>query len=145
MFDQTHAAIVARSDERVVLSVSRVGDIAKILSVGDNMYPLGVSNGSLWIATFQPGEGIESPPQGPSDLIRVQGNGATSTVATDPHVIVSALSGTNDNVAYVASAFFTRRFALRPRPRNHGRKIGHRSALGPDRRSGLVVGHGLLM
>jgi len=104
MFDPTHVAVAARADDRVALSISRVGDIRKVITLGDMIYPLGVSQGSLWVSTFQPGEGIESPPQGPSDLIRVSVAGATSTVATDEHVIVSALAGQDGCVAYATES-----------------------------------------
>lgn len=116
-FDDTHAALYGRRDERFILSVSRAGEVRELYEVPENAevigfdtsppYQGGVAGGQrgsvVWIVSSQPGPGIESPPQGPSALIRVAGDGVIATVATDTHVIITARE-TGDGLAYGTDA-----------------------------------------
>jgi hypothetical protein len=101
LFDPTHAAVAARSDEPSLLSVSRVGDIRQVFSIPEDTRPLKMQNGLAWFVTAQSGEGIESPLQGPSSLIRISAEGLSSMAATSSQVIVSVVTGPADALAYV--------------------------------------------
>jgi hypothetical protein len=93
MFDDRHAAIVARTDRYHVLSVSRSGSVASLGEVPEYGTVIGFSGGAAWISTFAPGEGIESEPSGPSTLLRIKADGTSEEVGTDEaHVIVGVVS-----------------------------------------------------
>lgn len=93
MFDDRHAAVVARTDRYRVLSVSRSGSIVSLGEVPEDGTVLGFSGGAVWISTFTPGEGIESEPSGPSTLLRIKADGTREEVGTDEaHVIVGVIS-----------------------------------------------------
>lgn len=100
MFDASHAALIARGEDEAVLSVSRVGDIREVARLPGDRTVLRVAEGAVWVSTFQQGEGIESPPSGPSSLLKMAFDGVSSTAATDPHVIVSVTPGPNGAFAY---------------------------------------------
>ena len=103
-FDARHAGVLARKDASLVLlSVSTAGEIREIYTVGETANPLSIGGGSAWFSTFQPGEGIESEPRGPSELIRVLPDGTASTVMTSFNVIVSALAGPDNALAALSS------------------------------------------
>jgi hypothetical protein len=101
-FDDTHVALVGRKEEsRVVLSVSRIGEMKELFKLLDNANPIGLEGARLWFSTFSPGEGIETAPQGPSTLFSVDGRGATSTVTADTQVIDRVLPEEHGALAYL--------------------------------------------
>ncbi len=100
MFDATHAAVLARASDRMLLSVSRVGEIRELTPVTDNKIVLLMESSGVWLSSFVPGEGLESPPQGSSTLARVDGNGITATIATEPQVINLVVPGPGGAVAF---------------------------------------------
>ncbi|MDO8583728.1 MAG: hypothetical protein Q7R83_00945 [bacterium] len=89
--DKDRAIITARQDGRAVYLITKFGEVRKLFSLSDTMEVLDLSGGSVWVSTFQMGEGIESPPRGPSTLIRVTGDGVTSTMMTSDQVITSVM------------------------------------------------------
>jgi hypothetical protein len=100
LLDPTHAVVIAHvSAAQEILLVNRAGSIRKIANLPDNANVLGLVDGSVWLSTFIPGEGIESEPHGPSKLVRIETDGSQVVVATSDSVInrVVALRG---NVAY---------------------------------------------
>lgn len=109
--DNQRVVLSARDDGRAVYLVTKVGEIRNVFSLSDTMSVLGLSGGDIWISTFQPGPGIESPPQGPSSLIRVTQSGATSTFMTDARVITSAMVEPDDPTM-VAVTFDTGEMSL---------------------------------
>jgi len=92
-FDQRHAAVLGRKETVSLLSVNTNGEISPLYPVHETTNPLGFFDGAVWFSTFRPGEGIESAPTGPSSLIRVHGDGATSTLMISPAVIVQIVPG----------------------------------------------------
>lgn len=64
-----------------------------LVRVPDAANILGVSGGAAWLATFTPGEGIESEPAGPSALERIKPDGTREEVGVDEErVIVGVVS-----------------------------------------------------
>ena len=100
MFDADHAAVMARSQEQVVLSVSKNNEIREAAVITEDLNPLVAGQGAAWFSSFMPGEGIESPPHGPSNLIKIGRDGTSQSVATEPNVIVAAVLGPTAAYAY---------------------------------------------
>jgi hypothetical protein len=86
-FDHDHAGIVAHTDERVLLSVSRIGEIQVISKLSEQQSVRLVQSGAAWIVRFTPGEGIENANQGPSTLTRLTREGVSTTIAQSPGTI----------------------------------------------------------
>lgn len=100
LFDDSHAALAARRGDRLLLSVSKTGEIRELYLIGETVEPIRAAEGSAYFSTFVPGEGIESPPGGPSSLIRVKADGSTSSPATEQGLIVDALPGPGNAYVY---------------------------------------------
>ncbi len=100
LFDATHAAVMARGDRVVLLSVSRIGEVRELLRIPDAVLSLDVTQNAAWLSLFQTGEGLEAGPQGPSALVRLTMDGASSTIATDGRVISLLSVGPSGSVAY---------------------------------------------
>jgi hypothetical protein len=82
--DENHFAVaVIDSDRRILLSVSRTGDIRELLILTDDTVPLGVEDGRVWLVESAPREGIELPPHGPSVVWSIDVRGTTSTRIID--------------------------------------------------------------
>lgn len=101
-FDADHIGVVAHTDTRVLLDVSRFGEIRVLQVLQDEASVRLVQGGAAWVTTFTPGEGIESEPQGPSTLTRLTRTGASTTKAESPGVIsrVVPFSDRSDIFAY---------------------------------------------
>ncbi|HVM90642.1 MAG TPA: hypothetical protein VMU11_01970 [Verrucomicrobiae bacterium] len=94
LFDDSHAAVIGSlSGSRVLVSVNRAGGISKVADISDNANVLGLQDGSVWLSTFIPGEGIESEPHGPSKLIRIDSDGRQEVEATSESVINVVVAG----------------------------------------------------
>lgn len=98
-FDADHVALSAEQSGTVILEVNKTGEIKELYHPQEQVNVLGMSGGSVWLSTFQPGEGIELPPQGPSSLIRVDRTGQ-KTVLRDSKVIVGMLAWDAKTFAY---------------------------------------------
>jgi len=98
--DETHVFVLATTDVRKLLLVSRSGEIRVLADVPENANVLPASDGHAWIATFVPGEGLESEPTGPSRLIRLSVSGIQETIAEETRIIVGVMPGADGDVAY---------------------------------------------
>ena len=86
-FDTDHVGVLARTDERVLLSVSRFGNVQVVTSVDEASSVRFVKDGFAWMVRFAPSEGIEAPLRGPSALTRVTRTGVSTTMAQSPGAI----------------------------------------------------------
>lgn len=98
--DATHVFVVASTNVRALLLVSRAGEIRALASMPEFANVLPTQDGHVWLATYTPGEGIESEPSGPSRLIRISVSGIQETFAEETRVITSVLPGENSAFAY---------------------------------------------
>jgi len=88
LLDATRAIVIARiSTAQEILLVNRSGGIRKIADLPENANVLGLADGSIWLSTYIPGEGIESEPHGPSKLVRIEADGTQEVAATSDSVI----------------------------------------------------------
>ncbi len=100
-FDRNHEGVIARMrDGQILLSVSRAGEVQELTQLPESYTSFGIHAHAFWLASFQQGEGLESPPMGPSMLLRVDADGATSTVAIEQQVINSLALDPMGNIAY---------------------------------------------
>lgn len=120
LFDERHAAVLARTDRFYVLDVARDGRIAVVADIPEEATVIGFSGGAAWISTFTSGEGIESEPTGPSRVIRVTGNGSSVIGTDEARVIVGALSDGSRHAYWSDERFYAidggRTFTGRGRP-----------------------------
>lgn len=86
-FDKDHVGVLAHTDQRFLLSVSRFGDIHVVTTLGENDSVRLVQDGFAWIVSFTPQEGIENEQRGPSTLTRITSSSVSSTVAESPGTI----------------------------------------------------------
>lgn len=98
--DATHVFVVASTNVRSLLLVSRTGEIRSLAQMPEFANVLPTQDGHVWLATYTPGEGIESEPSGPSRLIRISVSGIQETFAEETRVITSVLPGENSSFAY---------------------------------------------
>lgn len=98
--DETHVFVLATTDARKLLLVSRSGEIRSIYDVPEYAIVLPTSDGHAWFTTFTPGEGIESEPIGPSRLIRVSVSGIQESMAEETRLIVGVIPGKDGALAY---------------------------------------------
>jgi hypothetical protein len=98
--DRSHVLLTALHPEPVLLRVSVSGELFEAYRPQEASRFLGTSEGLSWYSTFVPGEGLESEPQGPSDLVRVTSDGQAQIVAKDERVIIAAVSGSQGAFAY---------------------------------------------
>ncbi|KAA0205758.1 hypothetical protein EDM68_04610 [Candidatus Uhrbacteria bacterium] len=108
MFDERHAAVVARTDRVRVLNVSRAGQITSIADIPEFANVLGFSGGAVWFSTFTPGEGIESGPSGPSGLYKISAHGDKDLVSgSKDSVFVGVLSIDERVATWMQNGSFT--------------------------------------
>lgn len=98
--DDMHVFVIAMTNVKKLLLISRDGEIRSIYDVPDNAIALPSNDDHAWFATFVPGEGIESDPIGPSKLIRVSLSGTQESLAEDTRLITSVIPGPNNALAY---------------------------------------------
>ena len=88
LLDPTKAIVIARvSAAREILLVNRSGGIRKLADLPENANVLGLADGSIWLSTYIPGEGIENEPHGPSKLVRINADASQVVEATSDSVI----------------------------------------------------------
>ncbi len=92
--------LLARKDQRLLLRVSKLGSIEELAMVTETQEVLGWKAGLVWLASFQPGEGIELAPMGPSDLTVVDMTGRVETVLTSEQVVTSVVPFSSQLFAY---------------------------------------------
>lgn len=99
--DGDKTAIVLASDTGPeILRVDRSGAVRVLFRLPENANVVGSSSGTTWIATFTPGEGIESEPAGPSTLIRVTSDGIRADLVQETRVIVFVTAASDERFAY---------------------------------------------
>ncbi|MCC7522924.1 hypothetical protein IT407_03955 [Candidatus Uhrbacteria bacterium] len=94
------AVVSARSDKPVILRVERNGSIRELYRMPDQTAVVGFGADVVWVASFQPGEGLESDPVGPSRLIRIDMNGTVKEMLQEARVIVSVQAVSKDVYSY---------------------------------------------
>lgn len=94
------AIVLATKDSRYILRVDRSGSVRELFQLPENANVVGYGAGAAWIATFTPGEGIESDPSGPSMLTRITSDGMRTDLAQETRVIVSVTPDQGDRYAY---------------------------------------------
>jgi len=100
LIDATHAVVLARiSSSQEILVVNRTGAITKLADMPENANVLGLVDGSVWLSTFIPGEGIENAPHGPSKLVRIEADGSQTVEATSDDVINRVVAN-DSHIAY---------------------------------------------
>ncbi len=109
MLDEKHAIAMGRTDRVQILEVSRVGQVISLADVPENGSVLGLSGGAIWMATFTPGEGLESEPTGPSTLYKLSLNGEQEVVDSTKTAdfFVGALSDGEKQVIWLNTNLFT--------------------------------------
>lgn len=100
MADRLHAYLFGTSSAKQILLVSRMGEIRVLADAPEHAMSLGVKDGSVWLATYTPGEGIESDLKGPSRLIRISPSGLQEVIAQEANVIVRVIPGPEKSLAY---------------------------------------------
>ncbi len=107
--DDKHAIVIARTDRMQILNVSRVGQVIALVDVPENTNVFGLSGGAVWMASFTPGQGLESEPTGPSNLYRVSTNGQQEIVdrTKTAELFLGALSDGSSSVVWTDSGSFT--------------------------------------
>ena len=86
-FDTDHVGVLARTDERVLLSVSRFGNVQIVTTIDEASSVRFVKEGFAWIVRLTPSKGIEEPLRGPSVLTQVTRTGVSTTVAQSPGAV----------------------------------------------------------
>ncbi|MBP7134641.1 hypothetical protein KBA73_05485 [Patescibacteria group bacterium] len=99
-FDADHVAILARTDKRLLLSVSRLGGVTPIAVIDETHSVRAIQGGRAWIVSYTPGEGIEQAPAGPSKLIRLTRSGVSTTAAESPGLIARVVPYGDDATVY---------------------------------------------
>ncbi len=102
-FDDDMMIVTAHATStRWVYAVSRTGTIEPIVTLPDNVTFLAGRGGMLWYATATLGEGLESPPTGPSEIHRVTLRPAQDVRVADDatHAINMVVPGTDGWFAY---------------------------------------------
>lgn len=94
-FDQNNLAVMAQANQaQSVYAVNLNGVIKKIWDLPENTIFFTAKGGYFWYATGVVGQGLESPPTGPSELFRLALNGThESAVKDDKLTFVSVIPG----------------------------------------------------
>lgn len=99
--DGDKTAIVLASDTGPeLLRIDRSGSVRVLFRLPENATVVGSHDGTTWIATFTPGEGIESEPSGPSTLIRITPDGTRTDLVQETRVIVLVSAFSDGRFAY---------------------------------------------
>lgn len=102
LLNEQTAAVAGRKDGiPKILIVDRNTSIKEAYDFPEFGNVQGVYEGALWITTANPGPGLESPPQGPSSVMRIDASGASSVVKSDDNVILRVLPGPSNALAYL--------------------------------------------
>jgi hypothetical protein len=99
--DETIAVLGTQDDARVLAALPLVGAATVVRKVEENVLFVYARSGYAWLMTGVSGAGLESPPSGPSDLIRVGKDGKELKVARDElRVISSVQMDSSNHIAY---------------------------------------------
>ncbi len=94
------AFVLATKSGRFLLRIDRSGSIRELFNLPENSNVVGFGGGAIWVATFTPGEGIESDPVGPSMLERISFNGTRTDMVQETRVIDMVIPDSNERYAY---------------------------------------------
>ncbi len=83
LIDEGTAAIIAEKDARHILFVRAGGAITEMYELPALYKIHGVFGNAVWLSTALQGEGLESDPQGPAHIVRVDIDGAESLLKED--------------------------------------------------------------
>lgn len=98
---QTTAVSAQVTSTRWIYAVDINGSLKPLTELPDNLAGITVRNGALWYTTATMGEGLESPPTGPSELHRVTVDGVDTLVVRDVRqIILTSVPGPGSRVAY---------------------------------------------
>lgn len=102
-FDPNTIAVIARATTtRMILALDRAGGtVQRLAALPDALVWIDERGGTVWYVTAALGEGLESPPRGPSELHRVSTDGINRLMARDEHrVFLGVVPGPRDLFAY---------------------------------------------
>ncbi len=106
------AVTAVATSSRWIYSADLNGSFVPLAPLPENAIYLEARAGAVWYATAVLGQGIETPPQGPSDLHRVTPDGKDEVVAHDDlRVFQIAVPDAKGSLMYMTDdgqAFFTR-------------------------------------
>ena len=102
--NKDHVMLVARKDQRMLLRVSKLGSIEELLPIQETQEIIGWKAGYVWLASFQPGEGIELAPMGPSQLTAVDVTGKAQSIFTNEEVITGVVPFSTERFAYMTDS-----------------------------------------
>ncbi len=110
-FDENNMVVIASADQKkYVYAVNLNGVIKQILELPENAIYYAAKGGYFWYTTGTLGEGLETPPKGPSELLRLSLNGVSeSAVKDEKKTFISVVSGpanflavtTNDGYSFI--------------------------------------------
>jgi len=83
LLDEGTAVLQAYKDVRYILFVHEDGRIDEAYELPELYIEQGIYGNSVWITTALMGEGLESEPQGPSHVIRIDAQGSESVISED--------------------------------------------------------------
>lgn len=99
--DETLVVLATGSSSRMVAAVPLTGSARVIKNIPDNVIYTDARGGFVWLMTGTIGEGLETPPAGPSELVRVSRDGSQTIVARDElRVIQGIIVDEANHVAY---------------------------------------------
>lgn len=102
---QTMIAAARDAGDRFAYAVSLDGIARPLVKLPENLIYLQGRSGILWYATAEMGEGLETPPAGPSELHRISLDGRDELVVREEKdVVLSAVSVPGSCVAYTTDA-----------------------------------------
>ncbi len=97
----SRVVVIGSTDGDHLLYVERSGSIRDVYALPPLYVLHGLMEGVLWISTAEPGEGIESPPQGPSAIIRITSAGVVETRKSSPDAVSALAVGPANALAYM--------------------------------------------
>lgn len=89
--DTELAVVVTAASSRSVYAVTTTAAPRFIVQLPETVMLLTIRGGLLWYTTAMKGEGIESPPKGPSEIHRVDSSGNDTSVTRDELRVVSSV------------------------------------------------------
>lgn len=109
LLDERHALVLARSDKLYLLNIARAGQVSVVTDIPPNMNVFGLSGGAVWAATFQPGEGLESEPTGPSTLMKISPSGQSAVVdaTKTAELFLGVVAEGENRASWLSSGVFT--------------------------------------
>jgi len=102
--DRDLAIVATATSSRAVYLISSAGAPKYLTALPDGLAFLSGRAGAVWYATATPGEGIESPSKGPSEIHRIDLSGKDLVITRDELRVISMIvpdpSSTQPRVAY---------------------------------------------